>query len=314
MLLKEIFSKKKRVFGKILDQKTFNHRMYEKSYIRGLLIESNSLHSLDNNSFLFNIKKKSNIKKRRRKIKRAKKAKKFSRIWTNLCKQKKKRRRRHGYKGSSSYTTTSLYKNRKNNFIRFQLPLCNTRIKISFIDSFLEGLRKLITGNIKKKGGTLILLNPRKGGFICYSSGFRGFLPKKEFEYIILLWINKAFKRSKQFKLFKQMKHFIKSQKFNWSICPPPRFRFNIKTIAYTFHIRRKKFVLSRKKRSYVSTKMLPSIVFYSTLSSSLRAKLDFAEFELMLNDKSKLPTCEDSPKDTKKRSHPKKKKNSKKI
>ena len=281
MLLKEIFSKKRKIFSKLLDKKAFNQKMYEKSYIRGPLIDCNSVYRLDNNSSFFNIKRK-NLKKKRRIITKRKKS---SRIWANLYKVKRIKNKRVGYKGSSSYTTTSLYRNRKINFIRFQLPLCNVQTSSSFVESFLKGLKKLVTGKIKEEQNTLILLNAKKGGFNCYSSGFRGFLSKKQFEIILLMW-SKGLKKSKSLLSFNSIRCFILSQKFHWSISPPPRFNFKIKTIVRTLRLRRKKFVLSRKKKSFLLTKMLPKIIFFSTLSHSKIDVLNYWKFKSMINRK----------------------------
>lgn len=296
MLLKEIFSKKKKLFREILSQKLLNQTTYEKSYIRRASLESTSVCLLDNSRSFFNTikrvlrrKRKGRIKnfrkfklksKKKKSKKKTKKSKRLLRIKKRRSKKKKSRNltkklknpykrrdaqiKRIGRKGSSSYTTTFLYRNRKINLIRFKQPICSIVRSMNFIDLFLKGLKTLITGKIKKNDSTLIILEAKRGGFSCYSSGFRGFLPRNEFRRIVKVWAKGIAILTKKSGDFAVLKQFIKSQRFQWSISPPPRFKFFIRTLVQNFRFRRNKFILSRKKKTETPTKMLPKFIFIS--------------------------------------------------
>ena len=69
MLLKEIFSKKKKLFHEILSQKLLNQTTYEKSYIRRASPDSTSVCLLDNSRSFSNIIKRALRRKRKGRIK-----------------------------------------------------------------------------------------------------------------------------------------------------------------------------------------------------------------------------------------------------
>jgi hypothetical protein len=302
MLLKEIFSKKKKLFREILSQKLINQTTYEKSYVRRVSVELTAICLLDNCRSFFNTTKKVHQKKRKGRIKnfrkfelkrkgkkkvskkkespeekkdkekqirikrrsKRKKIRNSTKRLRNPYKKREARIKRIGHKGSAFYTTTFLYQNRKINLIRFKQPICNMIRPINFTDLFLKGLKTLLTGTIKKNDNTLIILEAKRGGFSCYSSGFRGFISKFHFKRIVKFWgrgIKSIIKKSGDFTLLKQ---FIQSQRFQWSISPPPRFKFFIRTLARHQRFRRNKLNLSRKKKTETPTKMLPKLVFIS--------------------------------------------------
>lgn len=260
MLIKEIFSKEKNIRIEMLYKKAFVEKMYEKSYIRGLLANSNRIHILDNNSSFFNIKKNTRFRPNLKiEMSRGYSYNKGIKIYDSQKKPKIKVE----HKGYSSYSTTFLYKNRKNHFLRFQLPLATINKSKNFLTLFLKNFTRI--GKTKKIEGesSLILLRSNKGGFICYSSGFQGFLPKNQFKLILTEWI-------KQFVCFRKdielqfLRNFIQLQKFQFMISSPSRFSFALKKIFNTVNLRRKRFLLSRKKRSYRSTTTAISMIFCS--------------------------------------------------
>jgi hypothetical protein len=306
MLLKEIFSKKKKLFREILSQKLLNQTTYEKSYIRRVSAELTSVCLLDNCRSFFNTTKKVHSKKRKGRIKnfrkfelkykkkkkvskkkvktkspeetkkdrekqikikkrsKKKKIKNATKRLRNPYKKRDARIKRIGHKGSSSYTTTFLYQNRKINLIRFKQPICNMTRPINFTDLFLKGLKTLLTGRIKKNDNTLIILEAKRGGFSCYSSGFRGFISKYHFQLIVGFWgrgIKRIIRKTGDLTVLRQ---FIRSQRFQWSVSPPPRFKFLIRTLVKHYRFRKNKLNLSRKKRTETPTKMLPKFVFIS--------------------------------------------------
>lgn len=182
----------------------------------------------------------------------------------NPYKKRDARIKRLGYKGSSSYTTTFLYQNRRIHLMRFKQPICNLVRSTNFVDLFLKGLKHLLTGRIKRNESTLIVLEAKRGGFSCYSSGFRAFISKCNFRRVVRAWargIKRHIKKSGNLVILKQ---FIKSQRFQWSISPPPRFKFFIKTLVQYHRFRKNKSRLSRKKKTEMLTKMLPKFIFIS--------------------------------------------------
>lgn len=313
MLLKEIFSLKKKLFREILSQKLLNQTTYEKSYIRRASLELTSVCLLDNCRSFFNTVRNIQQKKRKGRIKnfkaldlkpKKKKEKSEKKIEKKKEKEteiekilrrekakaenKKKRKvaartklrearrkldpyvkadariKRIGYKGSSSYTTTFLYRNRKINLIRFKQPICNLIRPTNFINLFLKGLKTLLKGRIKKKDNTLIILEAKRGGFSCYSSGFRGFIPKCHFQCLVETWLKGIRHHALKIGDFTPLKQFVMSQSFQWCVSPPPRFRFSIKKLIQYHRFRRNKLNFSRKKKTEIPTKMVPKFVFIS--------------------------------------------------
>ena len=291
MLLKEILSREKYTLNEIVDKKICNSKLYEKSYIRNLFVDSTCLHSIENNKHFSTQKKKLRHIKiktrvgRRRKRGRGAKRKKIGKKRKN---RKIKELRSHrtaranfkwrrqnfrkggGRKGHSSYTTVLLYRSRKTNFIRFESIKKSVCGSNHFIDLFLKGVRTLITGKIKKRENSLMILSARKGGFRCYSSGFRGFLPKTEFKKII----NRSF-HNKSIESASAFKKLLARRKVEWLVSSPPRFRFVIQTLTRKFRFRRNKFVLSRKKKYHKRTRMLSKFLFFSISRRRSKGKLN---------------------------------------
>lgn len=273
MLLKEIFSNKKKLFREVLAKKLLNQTTYEKSYIRRVLSTSEPIVCLDNWRYFFN-KIKKVVRRNKFVFNEPKKTKGYGR--TVVTKLKKKwitpydrriiKTKLLGCLGHSFYTTTFLYKNRKVKLMRFKQPICYM-ISLNFIDSFLKGLKTLIKGQVKtlskkKHLDTLIILEVLKGGFSCYSYGFRGFLTTVDFEYIVREWKKEIRQLIRKKVNFFMLKSLVKSQKFHWSIAFPPRLKFSIETLSQTYRFRKNNYRLSRRKRTKISTKMLPRLTF----------------------------------------------------
>lgn len=287
MFLKEILSREKHVLNEIVDKKVCNSKLYEKSYVRNVLLDSDRLHRVENNKQFFIEKKRRKRRKYyvthklktvvlkatrrrrkkeqlirrklRRKIEKSKKILHSLEIIDKI--QSREQFKKRGHKGNSSYTTIHIYKSRKSNFIRFEIAQFRICRPNQFIDLFLKGIRTLITGRIKERENSLMLLNAEKGGFSCYSSGFRGFLPETQFHKMIKI----GFKRYKSSKSLLAFKSLVEYQRFRWFVSSPPRLRFIIRTFTKVFRFRRNNFVLSRKKKSHSSTRLLPRILFHST-------------------------------------------------
>lgn len=302
MFLKEILSKEKHVLNEIVDKKTCNSKLYEKSYVRNILVDSNCLHRVDNNKQFFVEKKRRKRRKyytarelktfiktarerkrkseqlTRRKSRRKQKKTKKSSYSIKLVQSMRKRERfrKRGHIGYSSYTTVHIYKSRKSNFIRFEVARFKVCRPNQFVDLFLKGIRTLITGRVKERENSLMLLAAEKGGFKCYSSGFRGFLPESQFYKMIELGFTKKYKENPFV-----FKTFLEYQRFRWFVSSPPRFRFVIKTFIKVFRFRRNNFVLSRKKSFRNSTRLLPKILFHSASSFIKKTRAQLTKFEL---------------------------------
>jgi len=90
--------------------------------------------------------------------------------------------------GSSINTRNFLYKNKLNPDIQFnhEVSFFNPdNYQSSFQNTFSRSIECLGNKSLTKNFRTLIFLNPVKGGFICYSTGTLGFLPKSHAEVVI---------------------------------------------------------------------------------------------------------------------------------
>lgn len=265
MFIKEIFSRKKKKIIEILHKKAFIEKMYEKSYVRGLVANSNRIHVLDNNSLFFNIKKSTRFKSNL--IVEESRSYSYDE-GVKIYDSQKKPSPKIEYKGYSSYSTTFLYKNRKNHFLRFQLPLCTLNKSRNFLNSFIKGFTRINKTKLIEGETSLIILSSNKGGFLCYSSGFQGFLPKSQFKFVITEWMQHFTDFQKKVEL-QFLKSFIQLQKFDFIVSLPSRFSFVLKSMFNNVTLRRKRFILSRKKRSYRCTTMAINMIFYSTKNTS---------------------------------------------
>jgi hypothetical protein len=302
MFLKEILSRGKHVLNEIVDKKVCNSKLYEKSYIRNLLIDSNCLHRVDNNKQFFIQKKKRKkrrhypllwllmsgkkptIRQRSRRDQQLARRKtprnylQYGRTvkYSRILNRDPKKFKMQGYKGYFSYTTVHIYKSRKSDFIRFELARFKVSRPNGFVDLFLKGIRTLITGRIKERENSLMLLCIKRGGFKCYSSGFKGFLTEIQFYKMLRIGLKRY--KSNPF-VFKSI---IEYQKFRWFVSSPPRFRFVIQTFIPTFEFRRNKFVLSRKKDSHCHPRFRTRIQFHSTSASMKKTHAQLTRSELL--------------------------------
>ena len=260
MFIKEVFSKEKKNLIETLQKKTFAGVKYEKSYIRGIVSNLTQVRILDNNSSLFH-------KRKKRISSRIKPARKFRKsVYSIRIAALKKINKKKEFKGNSLYTTAFLYKNRKNHFLRFQLPLYTIAKSKKVLDTFVQGVERLSKTPTIKGGCSLIFLSVGKGGYICYSSGFRGFLPRKHSKSIIRDWLTHL-SDTDVTSSFVALRYFMKSQKSNFFTSPPSRYPFVLKSLLDIVSLKKKRFLLSRKKRLRFRTKVKLDMVFYSTQS-----------------------------------------------
>ena len=159
MILKNFFSKNQSFLKEVVIKKILNKSVYEKSYIRGPLMDSKTIQLLDNNTSFYNLS-----------------AQNISKIYNkNIYKE---------LEGLSLNTNSFFYKNRLNNNLKFRSFILNSIRYENLLDSFFNSLKTLQV-SAKKRSASLLILKPVKGGFACYSSGIYGFLPRSHGVYFI---------------------------------------------------------------------------------------------------------------------------------
>ena len=156
MILKHIYSKKKSKLFDFGDKKFLNKEFYGKFLIRNSISENFNLYVLDNNNSFFNI---SGLK-----------LNKF--INTNQDK----------LLGRSLIGKEFEYKNKLNRYLTIKNFLINNKPQKR--SPVLNSLFNLLKSTKKNYKGSLILLNPKKGGFNCYSDGVFGFMPRSHATFL----------------------------------------------------------------------------------------------------------------------------------
>lgn len=170
MTLKNFYSNFNLKIENSLDKKILTKTIYGKFLVRNCLFESNPLYVLDNNNSFFNIS--------------SFKLNKFVKSSAD------------DLSGNSLLAKEFEYKNKLNKSLTINNFLVkNTSVtKSSLINSFYSTLQ--VTR--KRYLSSLLILNPIKGGFICYSSGVTGFLPRSHatfaFSKIFLILKQKSLK------------------------------------------------------------------------------------------------------------------------
>ncbi len=277
MILKQIFRYKQIIFRDILDKKVSNHKLYEKSYLRKRYENSKINHILDNSKTFFPfIKMKKKLSKSMPEEEQVDQVDedpvKISNVNSfNASAYRMKPKIKvddfvENVTGSSIYSTNYIYRSRRNASLRFRIPIIKTHKIKNLSNLFLDSLKILSGGRIKEKGSnesSLIVLHPEKGGFNCYSCGFRGFLSGYQLDCVFHDW-NDTFSTSKNTSEFFQLRSFFSLRKIDYMISPPTRFTFEIKTVVEEFRFRKKKLVSSRKKRKYNLNKFTPNFFFKS--------------------------------------------------
>lgn len=279
MILKHIFKHRQLIFREILDQKVSNQKLYEKSYLRKRYENFNVDYILDNSkvfSPLIKTKRKAQkvIEGLSKKVVKKKKVKVVhaSSFRANAYKIHSKSKVDaliESITGSSIYSANFIYRSRRNASLRFQVPAVKIHNVSNLSNSFLDNLKSLSTGRIKEEEtdeNTLILLHSERGGYNCYSCGFRGFLSGYQFDCVCDDWYDTFLNRENTSKFF-QLRSFFSSRKIENAISPPTRFMFEIKTVIQEFRFRKKKLLSSRKKRNYTLNRLIP-IFFFKSINS----------------------------------------------
>ena len=134
-----------------LEKKVLNKFIYKKFLIRHSLSNSNSIYFLDDYNSFFNVS------------------------YSSL-KQLNVFSKKNNYEGLSFLATDFVYANKLNISLRFKMFLASNKTNsISWINSMYNFFLLVKT---RKTPQSILLLDPIKGGFNCYSSGVFGFLPR----------------------------------------------------------------------------------------------------------------------------------------
>lgn len=168
MIIKEIFSKDQDIIREITIKKILNKNIYPKSYVRSAF---SPVHIIDNNSNLHNLSNQTFLEIH---------GKAYS-----------------GTEGLSINANSYIYKNKLNSDLKFESFLLNAKRNRTLLDSFYGSLKGLKQTDVKTPN-SLLILRPMKGGFLAYSSGICGFLPRIHGLYFVTLTLILA-SRTKQF-------------------------------------------------------------------------------------------------------------------
>jgi hypothetical protein len=218
MILKKIYSQNKKFWENSSNKKLLSKNLYNKFLIRSSLLENEQFNIIDNNNNFFNTPS-TNLRS-------------FISLKSN-----------NSIIGASFYAKNIIYTNQFNNLLQFNSFVVNNKSSsFSFIDSFYN----LLKISVKEISSSLFLLNPVKGGFICYSSGIIGFLPRSQgvslFSTALLNFKNKSNKTT----ILENLKFLINKNYFINNFFGLRLPHWWGKTVSYHF-FNKKKMVKSKK-------------------------------------------------------------------
>lgn len=207
-----------------IDNKILNKEYFGKFYIRSLRIDNRKIYILDNNYLQFN----SNVLE----------INKF--IFSHKVKL-----------GKSLKVDIYDYKNVLNNAINFKSYILSSQIFLNNYTNNLLNSLKIINRNLNSFK-FLFLIHPNKGGFICYSYGFLGFIPKRHCNFFLLKFLLelKTYVKNKNFLVFYLT--FLNKFKKNFSF-------FNVYTKYFILNINSfyglNRFLKKANKKNYFVNK-----------------------------------------------------------
>lgn len=243
MHLKQIYSNNLNSLENLLDKKILIKNLYGKFLIRSTVLSNLNLHVIDNHSSFFNI--------------------------PSIELQKFNKFNSSNLVGNTLIAKEFEYKNKLNRSINIKTFLINNKsIKSNYT---LKSFYNLL--NITSKDSyqsSLFLLNPKKGGFDCYSTGVLGFMPRRHALFAFLKTFSQLSSVKKKNSAISNFNFLLKKDNFiknkflirlsNWwgKITLSPKFK---KSKFSRFSKRRKKriflnktnFVFLTKKSSYLT-------------------------------------------------------------
>ena len=228
MIHKKVFSSDQRLLNDVSINKILNKDIFGKAYIRGSLIDSQIVAILDNNNSFSNISVQ-NINKM---------------YGNNFGKQ---------IEGTSIQTNLFFYKNKLNNGLKFSSYILNSVRYRDLLDSFYISLGTLRVSK-KKKRMSLVILQPIKGGFNCYSSGVSGFLPRSHGIFFLIKTVMSVIKDKRKKRRLFNLNSLIQNQNLKKKIFPL-RLEFFFGHILIYSGFRRKNFsvVPIKRRRRFIN-------------------------------------------------------------
>lgn len=158
-----------------LTKKLLNNNYYNKSFIRSTLLSNKNLYIVDNYSEFFSL---NNIE------------------IENLINLKKQK-----ILGNSIDSSLTIFRNVFNGALKFKLQsFIFSGFCSNFVNKFNFNLNMLY--DVENKYKKVLILDPVKGGFSCYSLGFFGFLPKSQANVFFFCFLSKIKKSKKIYNLF----------------------------------------------------------------------------------------------------------------
>jgi hypothetical protein len=255
MFLKEIFSRKKSSLEENFQSRILNTKIYAKSYIRTRsLLNKYTEIVVDNNNVLLSLFK--------NKVKTSKKFRGNMNNYKLHSPSEKKNSAKRIKEGQSINNPSFFYRNRKNDCFKFRYPILRSSICRNHIENLRQSIEGLKHSSTWSKS-SLLVLAPKRGGFSCYASGILGFLPKRHGNslfcktLLLLLKDERTQKRLKNVLFITYKKRFDNASFLLRLYCFLGKFRF-------IFRKKRKKFSLSRKKRSKKNSYRKYTMLFLS--------------------------------------------------
>jgi hypothetical protein len=211
-----------------IDNKILNKEYFGTFYIRSLRIDNKKIYILDNNYLQFN---------------------------SSVLEINKFLFLKKGKLGSSLKVGIYDYKNNLNTAITFKSYILSSQFFLNnYTNDFLNSL-KLINRKLNDFK-FLFLTHPTKGGFICYSYGFLGFIPKSHCNFFLLNFFMKlkTYVKNKNFFVF--YFNFLNKFKKDFSF-------FNIYSKYFILNVQsfyglNKFLIKTNKKNFFFDKKKLP--------------------------------------------------------
>lgn len=219
MTLKQIYSLNKVSLAASEDKIYLSKNIYNKFITRSFLADNKNFSLLDSSSNFYTVSS-SDLKK------------------FNTYSQ-------HNFLGSAVNANNIIYINKFNNFLKFKSFDFNNKVKkFCFIDS----LYNLLEQTTKDISNTLLILNPVKGGFTCYSSGVVGFLPRKQGNLLFSSVLSSIDKNTNNKNLFINLNFLLNKNAFIKNIFGIKLPHWWGRTVAYSSFNNNKIFKSTRQK------------------------------------------------------------------
>jgi hypothetical protein len=259
MFSKQNFSNNINSFEENLQSKLLNISIYTKSYVRTKDLLNQRTELVTDNNYILSSLLKSRVKKSKH-FKENRSNYKIEILSASKILSKKSPV--EFTEGCALATQTFLYKNRKNDGFRFHSSVLRSSSCTKHVDALrqsIEGLRKSNTWN----KSSLLVLKPKRGGFLCYASGILGYLPKKHGNNFFCRTLSFLLKQKKPQTRLKNVL-FITDKQNSRNSFFLLRLRCFLGKFRFVFRKKRKNFSLSRKKKGQKSAYRRYTMIFLS--------------------------------------------------